>query len=227
MAQAKFGSTKQTLINKANKRIVVSTGLAAFVLVFTLVAANTLVRQLMYQNRVIGERESALRIARDGVEASEDLKKSYDGFLERPRNLIGGNPLGVGPNDGNNAKIVLNALPSSYDFPALTSSMEKLVAAQGMEFINIVGFDDAVAQQANQSSAQPQPIEMPLEITVKGSYSAAQNLIRDFERSIRPFQIISQEYTADGENGEVSMRLSLKTYFQPAKNLEVKKEVVK
>src|SRR3546814_913346 len=106
MAKATRGSTKRALITQANKRIVVATAVATFVFMFSAVAANTLVRQMIYQNRVIGERKKALQVAEDSIVASEQLKVSYDAFLSTPQSLLGGNPTGSGDRDGDNAKIV-------------------------------------------------------------------------------------------------------------------------
>lgn len=226
MAQQKKGSTKRTLITKANKRIVITSAIAAFVVVFTLVAANTLVRQLLYQNRVISARKDSLSQAQASVVASEELKRSYDAFLLRPQNIIGGNPEGNGPNDGSNTKIILDSLPDRYDFPALASTIEKLVVDQGLTFVDITATDDTILQQENQSSANPEPIEIPFEFSIQGGYDAAQALVSSLERSIRPFQVVTQEITADGDTGQVVLRISAKTYFQPSKNLDVTEEVV-
>lgn len=45
--------TKRSLINKANSTIVISTAVAAFVLVFSLVAGKSLIGQIGYQNKVM------------------------------------------------------------------------------------------------------------------------------------------------------------------------------
>jgi len=226
MAKLTHGSTKRALITQANKRIVVATAVATFVFMFSAVAANTLVRQMIYQNRVISERKKALQIAEDSIVASEQLKVSYDAFLNTPQNLLGGNPAGSGDRDGNNAKIVLDALPAHYDFPALATSIEKLVNDKGLTFVSMTGTDDALMQQENVSSASPAPIEMPFEFSVRGSYTAVQALVDDLERSIRPFQVTKVDVSADGDGGDVTIKISAKTFFQPAKNLNVKEEVV-
>jgi len=56
MARA-ISSTKRTLITKANSRMVVTTAVAAFVVIFSLVAAKALLSQATYQNRVISKKK--------------------------------------------------------------------------------------------------------------------------------------------------------------------------
>jgi len=48
-------SAKRLLIDKANARIVAYVSVAAFILVFSLVATKTLIGQGAYQNRVIAK----------------------------------------------------------------------------------------------------------------------------------------------------------------------------
>src|SRR6266542_3157106 len=131
IVMAKTGSfTKRALISKANSTMVLATGIAAFVFVFSAVASKTLFSQAAYQNKVISQKKEALSTLKSDISAIGTLKSSYKSFVETPRNVLGGNPTGTGDQDGDNAKIVLDAMPSKYDFPALTASVEKLITAQ-------------------------------------------------------------------------------------------------
>jgi Tfp pilus assembly protein PilO len=121
---------------------------------------------------------------------------------------------------------VLDALPSSYDFPALANSIEKLIASQGLEIVSIAGTDDEVAQSENQVSDSPLPVEVPFQTSVNGNYAGIQNLISTFERSIRPVQI--QSLTLNAADGDViAMTIGAQTFYQPAKSLNIKTEVIK
>ena len=119
-------SAKHLQINKANSNMVIIIAVAAFVVVFSLVASRALLEKSSYQRRVIAAKQKASNQLKANVEASKSLQASYKTFVSNPNNIIGGNPSGSGDNDGDNAKITLDALPSQYDFPALTSSLEKI-----------------------------------------------------------------------------------------------------
>src|SRR5665647_600550 len=116
---AQIRSVKQNLINKANTTIVAVTAGACFVVVFCIVSSVQLMGQLTYQNRVIGAKKGALSTLKEDLAATDSLTNSYQAFINTSKNAIGGDPNGQGPQDGNNAKIVIDALPSRYDFPAL------------------------------------------------------------------------------------------------------------
>lgn len=217
--------TKRALISKANSTIVISTAVAAFLFIFCAVASKTLISQASYQNRVISSKKKALATLKSDLSARNSLVSSYKSFVGTPQNVLGGNPDGSGDKDGDNAKIVLDALPSKYDFPALATSLEKLVQNQGLTVLGISGTDEEVTQAANQTSATPQPIAMPFQVQVSGSYDSIRALVNDFERSIRPFQI--QKVELSGAEGSMTATIDAQTFYQPEKGLNIKTEVVK
>ncbi len=218
-------STKRLLIDQANARIVAYVSVAAFIVVFSLVATKTLVGQASYQNRVISKKKAAVAQLKSDISATAQLKTAYDAFTGTSQNVLGGDPGGTTSKDGNNAKIVLDALPSSYDFPGLTTSLEALLANQSVNITSITGTDDEVAQSTNQSSVTPQPVAIPFTVAVTGDYTGIQNTVSAFEKSIRPMQI--QSMTLAGNQGKLALTVAAQTYYQPAKSLNIKKVVVK
>jgi hypothetical protein len=222
---AQENSIKRTLITKANSTIVAITAGACFVVVFSIVASTTLVKQLSYQIRVIDAKKTALHNLKTDIAAVDTLAKSYQAFTGTTQNTIGGDPNGQGGQDGNNAKIIIDALPSSYDFPALATSLEKILTNQGVVIQSIGGIDDALSQINNQSSSKPSSQPMPFNLTVAGNYDSMRKVVTAFERSIRPIQV--QTITFSGSQDKLTMAVTAQTYFQPAKNLDIKTEVVK
>ena len=216
--------TKRSLISKANSTIVTATSIAAFVLVFSLIASKALFSQMGYQNRVIDAKKTAVVQLKDNLEARDSLVTSYKSFVDRPQNMLGGDPSGNGPQDGDNAKIVLDALPSVYDFPALATSLEKLITSQNLQITGITGTDQELEQQAAMEST-PQPVPMPFQIQVTGSYDSVKNLVDLFDRSVRPFQV--QSMSLGGNQSNMTLTLSAQTYYQPEKNFKINTQVVK
>jgi len=222
---AKNLSTKRALIDKANSRVVIVTSVAAFIFVFSLVAVKALISQANYQNHVINAKRTAVTQLKADISATNQLKTSYNAFIGTTQNVLSGDPSGSGAQDGNNAQIVLDALPSSYDFPALSASLEKILGGQNLTINGITGTDDEVAQSTNKSSGTPKPIPMPFQVSVSGDYQSIQNLIGQFEHSIRPFQI--QTLSVAGDQSKLTVNISAQTFYQPAKTLTIGKKVVK
>ncbi len=243
MAKSMRISTKQLQIDKANSMIVITVAIAAFLTVFSLVASRSLIARRGYQARVIAAQEQARNQLQSNIEAVDSLKTAYTEFVSRPSNIIDGSSSGNGSRDGDNAKIVLDALPSKYDFPGLTSSLEKVLAERSYTITNISGVDNEAAQNGsgsadglaalgatpNAQTTQPttvgSSVDMPFTVGASGSYRSIVDLLDVFKQSIRPMYVQSLTLTAlEGSGVEIS--INGKTYFQPEKTLNITEEVV-
>lgn len=219
-------SAKRLAIDKANSTVLIAIGIACFIVVLCTVAGKSLISQMNYQSKVIGQKEKTLKQLKSNEKAVDQLKVSYQEFASARENVLGGNASGTADRDGENSRIVLDALPSKYDFPALTTSLEKLLTGNGYSIESISGTDDEVAQASAESSGvNSQPVEMPFSATVKASNSNTKQLLGLFERSIRPMQI--SKIILKGETDGIKVTIDGKTYFQPQKKFDVKTEKVK
>lgn len=216
-------SLKQLAIDKDNAAIVIAVGIASFVIIFSLVACNALIKQERYQSKVIGKKKETLKVLKTNAEEVKKLETSYQAFASTPQNVLGGSSTGTGDRDGENPRLVLDALPSKYDFPGLTSSLNKLFQQYQLE--SITGTDDEVAQAAAQSSSQPQPIEMPFTVVVNGTAQNSKEILEKMEKSIRPMQV--KTLTLNGQSDQLKISVSAHTYFQPQKKFEVRSEQIK
>ena len=217
-------SVKHIEIDKANSRMVAIVAMAAFVVVFSLVVSRALLGQRSYQARVIAGKQKAVKQLKDNITSVDSLVKSYSVFVSSSTNVLGGNSTGTGAQDGDNAKLVLDALPSQYDFPALATSLEKILTSKNYKINSITGTDDEINQQ-NTAKPNPEPVDMPFQISINGTYASMQDLINTLERSIRPFQLQSIEFTGDDQ--DIRALISAKTFYQPEKSLKITTEVVK
>lgn len=222
---AKVAISKRAMITKANKNVVIATSVAAFIVIFCLVASKTLFSQMLYQNRIVSAKKQALSQLKADETAANQLENSYQTFVSTPQNVIGGNPTGTGQNDGDNGKIVLDALPSQYDFPALATSLEKILTSQGVQIQSISGSDDELAQGQQKATANPTSVAMPFQISVTGNYQAITNVVKTFEASIRPIQV--QNMTLSGSDASLTLSITAQTYYQPAKTFTIGSTVIK
>ncbi len=217
-------SAKRIEIDRAQVTILVASGIAAFIVAFCLVAGKSLFDQQAYQSRVINKKEVALKQLKDNAEAYKKLDNEFKSFNGKPINILGGNPAGVGDRDGDNARIVRDALPDKYDFPALTTSLEKIFNENGFQIQEIVGADDEVAQ--SQQTATPQAVEVPFSVKIAVAPTSGTSAVRLLERSIRPIQV--KKLTLKIELGKApDLTIEGKTYYQPSKVFKVETEQVR
>jgi hypothetical protein len=217
-------SAKHLQISKANSIITIAVAAAAFVAVTCLVASRAMLQQRSYQAKVISEKELAVKTLKDNVKAVDTLVVAYKEFNGRPNNVIQGLTDGTGDRDGDNAKIILDALPSKYDFPAIATSLEKILTQQNFAIESIVGIDDEIAQSAKAESA-PEVVEIPFSFSVNGGYDSINNLLQTLEYSIRPINITKLQFSASGDNS-VQLNTEAKTYYQSEKKFNVSTKVV-
>jgi hypothetical protein len=235
MAKRLQASTKRLMISKANSTIVIAVGAAAFITAFALVTSAALLSKRSYQAKVIGLQEEARDQLKENLEAVDTLKNSYEQFVDRQQNLIGGSSIGTGDRDGDNAKLILDSLPSKYDYPGLASSLEKILVDRNYKINSITGVDEEAIQNAQQSdgaTSAPPPtsgstVDMPFEIQAEGSYTSVIDLLTVFQRSIRPLHMQRLTFSAVDASGNVELTIVGKSYFQPEKPLKITDEVVK
>lgn len=199
-------SFKRLAIDKAAKSILAILVAGSVLTVFGLAGSRALINQLRYQNKVIAAKSAAVNQLKKNVQAVSELETAYQAFDNAPESLLG--------TPDKNSKIILDALPSKYDFPALTTSLEKLL--DGYKIENITGTDDEVAQSTTPGS---QVVEIPFAIGASANYQLIQKLINDFDRSIRPMHILTMELS--GNDSDMKIDITAKTFYQAEKTLEI------
>jgi hypothetical protein len=219
-------SDKHKLIDKNNAKIIITVSITVFVVIFTLFASRALLSQAAYQNKVISGKKDALKVAKQNEKNAKDLEKSYVAFATESVNVLGGNPTGTGPLDGSNPKIVLDSLPSVYDYPALSSSIEKLLLDNGYQIESIGGSEDTtLTSKSSDSKTEAKPIEISYPLTIQSTPEGTKQLLQILERSIRPFSI--DKVTVSASGASLSSKIAMKTYFQPATGVQYTTKVVK
>ena len=80
-------SQKKLQVDKINSSVVMVVAIAAFVVVFMLLASRALLMRMSYQNRVISAKETARDQLRDNLDQVDDLVTAYKAFAETPNNV--------------------------------------------------------------------------------------------------------------------------------------------
>ena len=218
---AKSYSLKQLKIDKANSVIVGVTSAAVFILIFSLISCKSLLSQRSYNSRLGTAQQVSLNQLKADVSAENVLFSHYQTFISPSQNIIGGSSGGSGVNDGNNAQIILDALPSQYDFPALVTSMQALLSRESVKLDSIGGSDNELQYQSNTA---PASVPIPISFTLDGPYQSVENVITDVQNSIRPIQIQSMQLS--GDESDIQLTVSAQTFYQPEQNFAITQKAV-
>lgn len=220
MAQAKPKkvSVKHLQIDKNQSSVLAVVAVAVALVVFGLFATKALISKGLYQRRAINARHQVVDTLKSNYTSAKTLVNQYIVFAQADPNALGGSATGTGNGDGDNARIVLDALPSTYDAPALATSIEKLLSGRGMTIESLTVTDDP-STYSNQAQAQPKPTSVQFSFEGSTNYTGAQQLLQDFERSIRPFDLNTLEI--DGSDANMKLTVNMTTYYQVAKSLDL------
>jgi hypothetical protein len=222
MDKFKF-SSKHMAISKTNAQTVAAVGIASFITIFCLVATKTLYGQYQYQSHVIKAENTADTQLQSNISAYKSLVSSYTSFDNTSKNVLG-NPV-TGPGN-DNTHVILDALPSEYDFPGLISTVENILNINGVNVTDVTGTDAQTNQTPASSGQSATYVAMPFGFTVsKASYGSIQQLIQSFQQSIRPFPIdsIAINVSQDG----ITMLVAAHSYYQPTSSLSITQETIK
>jgi len=223
MAQKEF-LTKRIAVSKANAQTVAIAAVGAFITVFCLVASNYLLGINSYQSKIMAADNKADNQLKIDVSNEKQLVSSYNKFVSQNPTIIGVNSYNK-PYLYNNATVILDALPSQYDFPALVTSVDKILQSDNFNIQSIGGTDEAGTITGDQASGNPQPIAMPFSFSISGAnYSSIQTLFIQLEESIRPMQI--ESITLSGTDSSMNLSVNAQTYFQPSKVFKIATEEI-
>lgn len=222
-------TSKHVQLDKTQSTMLAIITVACVITIFCLMSAKALLGQAAYQRRVVNANQAAVKQLQDNVTAAKQLVNQYNQVFEgsNPVNIIGGkndkSPSAVPP-DGDNARVVLDALPSKYDFPALLSSVSKMLANEQISNPTITGTDES-ASVGSAASTDPKAQQIQLTVSGTSDYAHVQAFLKDLERSVRPFDVVSLDLA--GPQGGLTFNITLNTYYQPAKSLNIVTKEVK
>lgn len=207
------GGTKRATVDKDKSNIVMIVAGAAALTIVCLVVSWGLMQKGNYYRKVASQQQAAKDTLEANKEAVAKLKSAYESFKSQNPNLLNGSPVGEGAGDGDNAQIILDALPSKYDFPAFVASLDSLMGSQkGI----ITGTDDNLSQAG---AAPGAPLEIPFTISATTSYQDFKGLMDRLNKSIRPLSF--HRVVISGDSQSMTVNLDGKTYWQPEQGMSI------
>lgn len=215
MKAPKFFSTKRQAIEDAKQTVLMVVVIAAVIVSIALVTVNFLYDLSRYNARVIAEKEEAVETINANIEAVSELVDSFRAFEEGP-DLI------PAQGEKNNSSIVLDALPSKYDFPALATSMESIAKKSGLRLDSFSGQDQTAS--AVQSAAEPSPVEIPFSLVLIGPYEDIQDFTNQVQTSIRTLTV--DRVKLSGSDESIRAEVDIRAFYQPSVSLDIETQVV-
>jgi hypothetical protein len=223
MMKIKLSSKSTLTLSNGDVRNLTIFAIAAVVAVFCLLGSKTLLSKTIYQQKVISASHKSSKQLDTNLSRASTLTAQYSSLFENsdPANALGGKndtSANAVPPNVDNARLAIDAMPTIYDYPATVASLTKILTDDGITAPSITGTDQTGTIKSDPSS-DPQPVTITIGITGTGNYNAVQKVLKDLERSIRPFDVTHLQLA--GSEAHLTLTATVNTYFQPAKVLGI------
>lgn len=219
---------KRTQIAKANRTMFLWVAIVSVVFGFALVGAIFLTQMLIFNEKVLQEKNNTIKtlsIDNENISKLEDQIRVLDtnSALESIK----------AESDDQTIQVVLDALPSEANSLALGASLQnKLLANIGGLTLNslqvtpVVGVESlSTDDTTTDGSSSASDNEITFSFSVSGDQTALKQALINLEKSIRTIDVVSLEIESQGSTQV--MTVSARAFYEPARIVELTNKVVK
>ncbi len=230
MQQKGAALRKRTQIAMANRVMFLWVAGVSIIFGFALVGSIFLAQKLLFNERVIQEKEktvSVLRTNNSHVQALEDQIR----VLDTNQALINAKAT----SDDQAVQVILDALPSDANSLALGASIQnKLLTGitgltlDSLQVDPVIGLESlsnnsSVVNVSTSSSKSQNDITFRFSVT--GDETALKQVLLNLEKSIRTIDVISLKIEGSGSTSSLSVQG--RAFYEPAKVVQLKDKTVK
>ncbi len=225
---------KRQLIAKANQTMFISVAIASVVVGLTSVLATFLVREMMFNFKVLDAQNVSIKTLESNLENVKDLETKMEELQTNSALLSSRADV-----ENNALRVVIDSLPSFENSAALGASVSnKLLNVPGIK-IESINVDTSTSAENSSSGAvegtegadeteasipKPQPIEFSFTVT-SDSPENILNVIKNLEKSIRTINITSfrLEQNTDG----MTLAVNAQAFYLPQAKVVLREKVIK
>lgn len=196
-------SKRQAFANSLSTSNLIALSILVGVLsiILAIVIGKQLLGSMMLNARVIGKKTAASKQINTNYDNLKALQSEYN-------------------NLGSLRETVTTAMPTKPSLPQLWAMMENIGTTSGVSTSSVSSVSTSDVEAEPGSEVQ----ELPITVSVQGSYSAIQDYLKNLELSTRPLRVTN--VALSGTDNTVQANLTITTYYQGAANLKVGSEVV-
>lgn len=224
---APASARKRQQIAKSNRIMFLWVAGASVIVAFAVVGSIFLMKQLVYNQKVIFEKNNTAGVLNKNIVAAKKLNKTVNS-LRANRSL---SSVPSSAQKGNNLDKILDALPYEGDWVGLGSSLQStLLSGIAVDSLSVDSTTESSATSSgvDLSSLQRVGTTQPISFSFKvsGSDAELKTLLTRLNNSIRPVKVITMKLESAGPN-RIDATIQAITYYQPKKVFELKEKTVK
>lgn len=225
---AMTGVRKRQQIQNTNKNIFLWLAVASVIISVSLVALQFLVREFMFNQKIINKKSETNKTLVQNVEAAKVLQNNVNALLADTN--LSALKYETENTQTSALSVVLDALPVAGDATAFANSLQAVVLPRSgvsIRELNTVTIEDPGTMTTGAAStATTQAMSLPFTAGFSGKYADVQLALVDISRVIRPINLTDMTIRAD-DNGLLQVNIAGVTYYLPARAVEVREEVLK
>lgn len=220
---------KRTQIAMANRVMFLWVAGVSIVFGFALVGSIFMTQMLLFNERVIQEKERTVSILKTNNGNVKELESKIR-VLDTNAALISAKAV----SDDQAIQVILDALPSDANSLALGASIQnKLLAGITGLSLNSLQVDPVIGVESlssdtsveNASSLSGLQNQITFRFSVSGDDKALQQVLRNLEISIRTIDVISLKI--EGQNEKSVLSVQARAFYEPARIVQLKDKTVK
>lgn len=195
----------------SNNTLVVTMMLIAVVmLVVGFIVSRAIFKTISFNNRVISEKRQVESKLKTNVKNLGTIMGNYEVFEET----------------GAGSDVVLKALPTEVDIPALLTRLEFMFNSSGVSFggFSIEGAENVLAGGETELSSET-PLEATVTISISGPYANIKQALSNIENEIAPYKV--KTLGISGNDREASAQITFVMNFLGAKSVDIEKVELK
>jgi hypothetical protein len=214
---------KRTQISKANRTMFLWVAGASVVVGGALVAALFLFQVLLFNERVIAEKNTTAEILKANT-------KNIDELQSQVRALDANSSLAAAKasDDDQALQVVLDALPSDANSLALGASLQNRLLA-GIPGLTIMSLRVTpvfgVETDSSSSSDASGDGEIVFQFTVSGDEASLRSVLDNLERSIRTIHVDTVRIESQGSSRVLDVKA--RAFYEPARVVELRNKTVR
>lgn len=225
----KLNIDKHQTISKDTKIITIVVSVTIFITIFAIFGLKDFLSLRSFQQKIIVADTTAYNQLNNDINSANILVKNYNKFLNNKSKTIQNirstiiTPTTKGFHY-NGATMVLDAMPTTYDYPATESYLQNMLDSinQGNDTFSIN--NNSGGQSAGVFSTSAAPVTFSISAN-SINYQALIQLVQVMKNSVRPITINS--LSISGSNNSMTVNITAQLYYQSSQTFSISQTEIK
>lgn len=218
MASQDVALRKRQQIAKASRMMFLWVMVISALVGISVVVSIFLVQKLIFNEKVLAEKQTTATILRNNNESISELKENVR-VLNTNQALLDSRA----KEEDTPLQVVLDALPADANSSALGASLQEVLLRA--DNVTIDALSVVSSEESDTTSSVPSSIEFTFTVSAPADKAnSLRELLRRLERSIRAIDI--QSLTIETQGSRLVLSANATAYYEPAKTTELKDKTV-